>query len=140
MLSLTDNACNQAGSGLAKQVIKRVPACRCTAGYTLHGKFFLDNIAIKTPGCGRAAQPLPQVTANATVLECAAIIEPHLQQPVACIIANGAQSARMYYFHFHGIAGYQSKHKQTIQKCNLSVNSLQPGKPIFCRCFILFCT
>ena len=53
-------------------------------------------------GRPRVAKPAPYFLADAAVLERAAVVELHLQDTGACIVADGAQFARIDLFYFHG--------------------------------------
>jgi hypothetical protein len=72
------------------------------AGNALRRELLLDVVAIEAPCRPRAAEPVPDILADAAVLQRAAVVELHLQHPGARIVADGAQPARINLLHFHG--------------------------------------
>jgi len=93
---------SSANSGFTEQLVERVLASGRVAGDALRGELLLDVVAIEAPRRRRAAEAAPSILADTAVLQRAAVVELHLQQPGATVVADGTQFSRVDLLHFHG--------------------------------------
>ena len=87
--------------GFPEQIIEGIIVCMGAAGNALRCELFFDVVAIETPCCARAAEAMPCVFTDSTILQRTTVIELDLQYPCPRIVAYGAQLARIDLLHFH---------------------------------------